>query len=262
MPGCCMHFSTSFSPCWYSFSTLAPLKMPLQRRIENAAEPRLGRLGPVPWSVPRQFGVSSFDHLPVNVFPPRIEIGTFSQNTIVRKVHMLPHVDAQNGPCVQGACVVFGFVLRVIAHGACRVRSQVDAQIFPAQQGGQVASIVVGHVPRVASCMRLRIGRARVVCAQDGQLILIGNVFHQPDKPVAEHGVGCFQYLDAELVYRVEHLFNVLPRRNPGLPLRRHVGVAQGLPEEMGVVGHRGVVVQCGVAGLVRILSVDVKDGL
>lgn len=82
---------------------------------------------------------------------------------------------------------------------------------------GNLAEVVVGHVTVVAAGESAGPGRAGVVCSQDTQAAEIFGL-HQPDKAVAEHGLGSLEKLGAQLVQAEVIFLEVVVHQNARLP--------------------------------------------
>lgn len=89
---------------------------------------------------------------------------------------------------------------------------------------------------------------ASVVCTENAQ-VACGVLFHQPDEAVAEHGVGGFEEVLAEVVEVVEVCFDVLEESGGRVGERW----SEGFEEPVVVYGHRRDVEKRGMLGGVGV---------
>ena len=110
------------------------------------------------------------------------------------------------------------------------------------------------QVTALLSAMCLFQRTACVVRAQHAEAT--GLVFHEPDVAVAEHGVGCFEELNAEVCDIVEGGLDLVVE--PGVSGWVGLDAREGLEEEGVVIGLGGEVEEDGVRGVAGVLAHEI----
>lgn len=205
---------------------------------------------------------SVLDHLPVNAVPPRRQICTFPQHTVVRDPLVFPDIDTQNGLGVQQASESVRLVGTKLAKGTSSLSPAGDDSRSTSNSTLEIvcklSAIEIRHVPCISPRSRFGIRTAGVVCGQDCHSAG-GGWLHQPDEAVSKHGVGCLEEFGAQVVHRFKVHLNISHRLHAWTPLRRIFTVCQGFPKEMCVICHCCMVVESCPFRSVGALKVEVS---